>query len=149
MPVSAQMQPADVLSAAPGGWLTLPIIGRVAAGAPIAAIENTEKVIHVPAARFRYRPDYLLRVRGDSMIGAGISDRDLIAVRKQSSARPGDIVVARHGEDVTVKELRIDNGEVVLVPANEAYADIRIPADQVVIEGVYVGSLTDSETVAA
>ncbi len=122
----------------------LPIIGRVAAGSPVEAIENTEKVIHVPAAMFRYKPDYLLRVRGDSMINAGILDNDLIAVRKQSTAKPGQIVVARHDDEVTVKELQIDNGEVVLLPANDAYAPIRIPADMVTIEGVYVGLVRES-----
>lgn len=105
----------------------------------MAAIENTEKVVEVPEALFRLKPDYLLPVRGDSMIEAGIFDNDLIAVKKQSMADPGQIVVARHVDDVTVKELQIDNGEVVLLPANEAYAPIRIPAEQVVIEGVYMG----------
>lgn len=122
----------------------LPIIGRVAAGAPIEAIENTEKVIEVPAAMFRLRPDYLLRVRGDSMIDAGIHDNDLIAVKKQTTAKPGQVVVARHDDDVTVKELRIDNGDVVLVPANTAYEPIRIPAEFVTIEGVYVGLVRDA-----
>lgn len=117
----------------------LPVIGRVAAGAPVEAIENTEKVIAVPEALFRLRPDYLLRVRGDSMVDAGIMDNDLIAVRRQSTAEPGQIVVARHDGDVTVKELRVDNGDVVLVPANRAYAPIRIPGEEVVLEGVYVG----------
>lgn len=124
--------------------LGLPIIGRVAAGSPVEAIENTEKVIHVPAAMFRYKPDYLLRVRGDSMVKAGILDNDLIAVRKQSTAKPGQIVVARHDDEVTVKELQIDNGEVVLLPANDAYSPIRIPADMVTIEGVYVGLVRES-----
>lgn len=117
----------------------LPVIGRVAAGAPIEAIENTEKVVELPQAFFRLKPDYLLRVRGDSMINAGIFDNDLIAVKKQSTADAGQIVVARHDDDVTVKELQIDNGEVVLLPANDAYAPIRIPAEHVIIEGVYVG----------
>lgn len=124
--------------------LGLPIIGRVAAGSPVEAIENTEKVIHVPAAMFRYKPDYLLRVRGDSMVKAGILDNDLIAVRKQSIAKPGQIVVARHDDEVTVKELQIDNGEVVLLPANDAYSPIRIPADMVTIEGIYVGLVRES-----
>ena len=119
--------------------LGLPIIGRVAAGSPVEAIENTEKVVEVPEALFRLKPDYLLRVRGDSMVNAGIFDNDLIAVKKQSEANPGQIVVARHDDDVTVKELQIDNGDVVLLPANEAYQPIRIPAEQVIIEGVYVG----------
>lgn len=119
--------------------LGMPVIGRVAAGSPVAAIENTEKVIEVPQALFRMKPDYLLRVRGDSMTDKGILDNDLIAVKKQSTASAGEIVVARYEDEVTVKELRIDNGDVVLMPANEAYEPIRIPADDVYIEGVYAG----------
>lgn len=124
--------------------LGLPVIGRVAAGSAIEAIENTEKVIEVPAAMFRLRPDYLLRVRGDSMIDKGILDNDLIAVKKQTTAHPGQIIVARYNDEVTVKELRIDNGDVVLLPANEAYEPIRIPAEQVYIEGVYTGLVREA-----
>lgn len=122
----------------------LPIIGRVAAGTPVEAIENTEKVIQVPGAMFRLKPDYLLRVQGDSMIEAGIHDNDLIAVKRQTTAEPGQVVVARYDDEVTVKELRIDNGDVVLVPANSAYQPIRIPGEMVTIEGVYVGLLRDA-----
>lgn len=122
----------------------LPIIGRVAAGSPVEAIENTEKVVDVPGAVFRHKPDYLLRVRGDSMVDAGIFDDDLIAVKKQSTADPGQIVVARHDDDVTVKELLVDNGDVVLLPANDAHEPIRIPAEMVTIEGVYVGLVRDA-----
>lgn len=129
--------------------LSLPVIGRVAAGSPIEAVENTEKVVHVPAARFRHKPDYLLRVRGESMIDRGILDNDLIAVKRQSTAAPGEIVVARHGDDVTVKELRIEDGEVVLIPANAAHEPIRIPADMVTIEGVYVGLVREAGAHAA
>lgn len=122
----------------------LPIIGQVAAGTPIEAIENTEKVIQVPAAMFRLKPDYLLRVRGDSMIDAGIHDNDLIAVKKQTEAKPGQIVVARHDDEVTIKELRIEDGEVVLLPANSNYQPIRIPAEHVMIEGVYAGLVREA-----
>lgn len=122
----------------------LPVIGRVAAGTAIEAIENTEKVIQVPAAMFRMRPDYLLRVRGDSMVDRGILDNDLIAVKKQSTANPGEIVVARYNDEVTVKELQIDNGDVVLLPANDAYEPIRIAAEQVYIEGVYTGLVREA-----
>lgn len=122
----------------------LPIIGHVAAGSPIAAIENVETVIHVPSVMFRHRPDYLLRVRGDSMIDKGIFDNDLIAIKKQSTAHPGEIVVARHDDEVTVKELQVDNGDVVLIPANADYEPIRIPAEQVIIEGIYVGLVRDA-----
>jgi len=124
--------------------LGLPVIGRVAAGSPVEAIENTEEVIEVPQALFRLKPDYLLRVRGDSMIDKGILDNDLIAVKKQSIADAGEIVVARYDNEVTVKELQIDNGDVVLMPANETYEPIRIPADDVYIEGVYAGLVREA-----
>lgn len=124
--------------------LGLPVIGRVAAGSPVEAIENTEKVIEVPAAMFRMKPDYLLRVRGDSMVDKGILDNDLIAVKKQSTANAGEIVVARYEDEVTVKELCIDNGDVVLMPANDAYEPIRISAEDVYIEGVYTGLVREA-----
>ncbi len=117
----------------------IPLIGKVAAGGPIAAIENVEREISIPPDMFNKRPDYLLRVQGDSMIDAGILDGDLIAVKKSPTADRGQIVVARLDDEVTVKELTIENGEIVLMPHNPAYKPIRIPPDQVVIEGLYVG----------
>ncbi len=117
----------------------LPLIGKVAAGSPISAIENVEREISIPPDLFNKRPDYLLRVQGDSMIDAGILDGDLIAVKKSQTADRGQIVVARLEDEVTVKELRIEDGEIVLQPYNPAYKPIRIPPDQVFIEGIYVG----------
>lgn len=119
----------------------IPLVGKVAAGGPIAAIENVEREISIPPDLFNKRPDYLLRVQGDSMIDAGILDGDLIAVKKSQTADRGQIVVARLDDEVTVKELMIENGEIVLMPHNPAYKPIRIPPDQVVIEGLYVGLL--------
>lgn len=121
----------------------IPVIGRVAAGTPIEAIENVEREVDLPEGLFLQPPDYLLRVRGDSMIGVGILDGDLIAVRKQSIASAGEIVVARLDEEVTVKVLAIEGDEAVLLPANAAYEPIRVAKGQLVIEGVYVGLLRD------
>jgi repressor LexA len=119
----------------------IPLIGQVAAGTAIEAIENVERYVDVPAIMFRKRPDYLLRVRGDSMIDAGIHDGDWIAIRKADTAQPGEIVIAMRDGDVTVKELSIEAGYVVLKPHNKALKPIRIPPDEVSIVGVYTGGL--------
>lgn len=117
----------------------LPLIGRVAAGRPIESVEHVERVVRVPPDLFRRKPDYLLRVYGDSMFDAGIRDGDWIAVRKAETADPGQIVVASLEGEITVKTLNIDNGMVVLVPENPAYQPIRIAPENVNIVGVYVG----------
>jgi repressor LexA len=119
----------------------LPLIGQVAAGLPIEAVENVERYVNVPPDIFRRRPDYLLRVRGDSMIEAGIRDGDWIAIRKADTADSGEIVVAMRDGEVTVKELLIEEGFVVLKPHNRALAPIRIPGDEVMVVGVYTGGL--------
>lgn len=121
----------------------LPVIGRVAAGMPIEAVENVERSVPVPQGLFRQRPTYLLRVQGDSMKDAGIFDGDLIAVRKTSVARSGQIVVARLDDDVTVKTLKLNAHGATLLPANDAYTPINVSADQLVIEGIFVGLIRD------
>lgn len=123
----------------------LPVLGRVAAGLPIEAVENVERTIAVPQGLFRQRPTYMLRVQGDSMKDAGILDGDLIAVRKSNMARSGQIVVARIDDDVTVKTLRINKSSITLMPANDDYEPIRVPPDQLVIEGIFVGLIRDAD----
>jgi len=83
--------------------MQLPLIGRVAAGSPILAQEHVEKQIPVDPSLFPDKPDYLLKVRGMSMKDIGIMDGDLLAVKKASTARAGQVVVARVNDDVTVK----------------------------------------------
>lgn len=122
----------------------LPVVGKVAAGLPIEAIENVERSVPVPQGMFRQRPTYLLRVQGDSMKDAGILDGDLIAVRKSNMARSGQIVVARIDDDVTVKTLKLGNGSATLMPANDDYSPITVGADQLVIEGIFVGLIRDA-----
>ena len=121
--------------------LTLPLIGRVAAGVPILAQAHVESRFTVEQRLFSRRPDYLLRVRGQSMRDAGILDGDLIAVHRNSEARNGQIVVARVDDDVTVKTLQRKGAMVELLPANPDYAPIVIDTRRapVVIEGVMVG----------
>lgn len=117
----------------------LPLIGSVAAGLPIEAIENIEAYITIPEIIKRNKPTFLLRVRGDSMIDAGILDGDLIAVRKTNTAELGQIVVARIDDEVTVKTLDRQGDMVVLQPANDCYQPIVLVAEDLAIEGRFVG----------
>ena len=125
----------------PGGN-GLPIIGRVAAGSPLLAVEHIEDTCDVPPSLFSPRADFLLRVRGDSMTGAGILDGDLLAVHKTTEARDGQIVVARIEDEVTVKRLqRPRRDQVLLLPENEDYDPIEVDLrrQELVIEGLSVG----------
>ena len=123
--------------------LSLPLVGRVAAGAPILSEGHVEGRFALDPALFRPRPDFLLRVEGDSMVEAGIGDGDLIAVHRTPVADPGRIVVARLEGEITVKRLARDGAGWQLLPANAAYAPIRIPASATdfAIEGLYVGAI--------
>ena len=123
----------------------VPLLGKVAAGLPIEAIENVERSIAVPQGLFRQRPTYMLRVQGDSMKDVGILDGDLIAVRKSNMARSGQIVVARIDDEVTVKTLRMEKSGILLMPANDAYEPIRVSPDELVIEGIFIGLIRDAD----
>jgi repressor LexA len=132
-------------SAGPAG--EIPLVGRVAAGAPILAIEHVEERYRIDPGLFHPRPDYLLRVRGDSMRDAGILDGDLLAVRQSLEARDGQIVVARIEDEVTVKFLQRAGDRVRLLPANPDYAPIEIDPgrQELVIEGIGVGVIRTLE----
>jgi len=119
--------------------LTLPLIGRVAAGSPILAQEHIEQQYAVSPGLFSATPDYLLRVKGLSMRDIGILDGDLLAVRKASEARNGQIVVARLGEEVTVKRWQRDGDEAWLLPENPDFQPIRVPHEGFALEGLAVG----------
>jgi repressor LexA len=118
--------------------LGLPLIGSVAAGSPLLATENQRGRVQMDAALFNPRADYLLQVRGNSMTGVGILDGDLLAVHKTSEARDGQIVVARLGDEVTVKRLVNRNGKIELLAENPDYPPIPVD-DSLVIEGLAVG----------
>lgn len=119
---------------------TLPVIGRVAAGSPILAIENREDEISLDAALFHPRPDYGLRVHGDSMTGAGIDDGDLLMVHRTPEAHSGQIVVVRINDEVTVKRLRRRGRGIYLDAENPRYGPIHISrGDDFAIEGLSVG----------
>ncbi|KGF31301.1 MULTISPECIES: transcriptional repressor LexA [Oligella] len=119
---------------------TLPLIGRVAAGNPILAQAHIEKEIPVDPAMFEDKADYLLRVRGESMIDIGIYDGDLLAVKKSQSAHNGQIVVARINDDVTVKRFQKGANRITLIAENQHFAPIIVtPQDEFAIEGLAVG----------
>ena len=119
----------------------LPLLGRIAAGAPILAASNIEDYVNVDPALFRPAADFLLRVRGDSMKDADILDRDLRAGHRTNQARNGQIVVARIGDEATVKYYRRQGQLVRLEAANPAYAPIEIDLreQELAIEGLATG----------
>ncbi len=120
--------------------LVVPVVGRVAAGAPILAAENVAREINIDAALFDQTPDYMLEVRGMSMRDVGILDGDLLAVKKTNEARSGQIVVARIEEDVTVKRLVRERTRVVLQAENPDFEPIIITEPSTfAIEGIAVG----------
>lgn len=110
----------------------LPLVGSVAAGAPILAEEHVEEWVDAP-----FPGDFVLRVRGDSMIEDGILDGDMVVVRKQDTARDGEIVVARIEDEATVKRIYRENGHIRLQPANAAYEPIVV--DEAHVLGRVVG----------
>lgn len=120
--------------------LSLPVLGRVAAGAPIDAAAEHEGQMLFDRAAFFPRPDYLLRVKGDSMRDDGILDGDLIAVQRAAVAENGQIVVARIDGEITVKRLQRRREKILLLPRNPDYAPIEVPPDaDFAIEGLYCG----------
>mgnify|MGYP001095776055 FL=1 len=121
----------------------LPLLGRIAAGAPILAVENIEEHVAIDGSLFSPHADFLLRVRGDSMRDANILDGDLLAVHRTAHADNGQIVVARLDDEATVKYYERRGHRVRLVPANADYVPIEIDLRQreLVIEGLAVGVL--------
>ncbi|MNF79267.1 LexA repressor [compost metagenome] len=119
----------------------LPVIGRVAAGAPILAQQNIEESCRINPDFFHPRADYLLRVRGMSMKDIGIYDGDLLAVHSTREARNGQVVVARLDDEVTVKRFKREGDKVWLVAENTEFAPIEVNLDEqdLVIEGLSVG----------
>jgi repressor LexA len=117
----------------------LPLLGYVAAGAPIEAIVGNE-TIEVPESLVGKRDTYVLRVRGDSMIDEQIRDGDFVIVEDRRTAENGETVVALlSGSDVTLKKFYRENGQIRLQPANPSVAPIVIEADLVQVQGVVIG----------
>lgn len=121
--------------------LGLPLVGSVAAGSPILAVENVQGRYALDASLFSPRADFLLRVRGLSMIDIGIFDGDLIAVHRTPEARDGQIVVARLQDEVTVKRFQRHRDHIELIAENADYAPIIVKPGQpdFAIEGIAVG----------
>jgi repressor LexA len=125
--------------------LMLPLIGRVAAGSPILAQEHVDQTYHVERSLFQRTPDYLLKVRGMSMRDAGIMDGDLLAVQATKEAKNGQIVVARLGDDVTVKRFMRRQHLIELHAENPDYKTIVVePGEAFEIEGLAVGLIRNS-----
>jgi len=131
-----------------GRLLELPVIGRVAAGSPILAEEHVQGRYQVDPNLFTPRADYLLRVRGMSMRDVGILEGDLLAVHKTQEARTGQIVVARLGDEVTVKRLRRRGSVVALEAENPEFAPIEVDLrrDALGIEGIAVGVIRNAKS---
>ena len=125
--------------------LALPLIGRVAAGSPILAQEHIQQTWCVESSLFERKPDYLLKVRGMSMRDVGIMDGDLLAVQQTREARNGQIVVARLGDEVTVKRLRRTAHAIELLPENPDFPVIVVqPGEPFEIEGLAVGLIRNT-----
>ena len=140
---SGGTDPVDV--PAPG-TMSVPLVGRVAAGSPILAQEHIERSYAIEPHLFTRRPDYLLKVRGLSMRDAGILDGDLLAVQRGARAQVGQIVVARLGDEVTVKRLRHGSAGIELHPENPDFPVIHVQPDDpdFCIEGLAVGLIRNS-----
>ena len=119
----------------------LPLLGRIAAGQPIEAV-NTPETLDVPTWMHTQAPCYVLQVKGDSMIDEGILDGDFVVIEKRSHARNGEIVVALvDGEDATLKRIEQRASSTILHPANSTMSAMTYHPDQVEIQGVLVGQM--------
>ena len=140
-PAPVEMAAAAAIAAATANTLLLPLYGRVAAGVPTLAQGNIEETIAIDRVLFRPRADFLLRVHGQSMRDAGIAHRDILAVHRTPQALNGQIVVARLGDEATVKYYRRRGSLLRLEPANPDFAPLEIDLrrDACEIEGIVVG----------
>ncbi len=123
--------------------VSVPVVGRVAAGYPILAIEDIECYVHVPDSFKRGRELFALRVQGESMIKAGIFDNDIVVVNRTPVAENGEIVVALVGEEATVKRFYKEDGHYRLQPENDSFEPIIV--DEVVLLGKVVSLIRNYE----
>ena len=134
--IEVRRDPASGAAVDRGPVRHVPLVGDVAAGTDVLAQENVEELVPVPADLTGDGELFMLRVRGDSMIDAGIFDGDLVVVRSQVTAEKGDVVVAGiPGEEATVKTFQRKGGKVVLVPANERLEPMVFDPDEVEVFG--------------
>ena len=125
--VGNQMNPAEQKFYTSKEMVDVPIVGKVAAGAPLLAVENIEDSFPLPIDFVGNSDTFMLRVRGDSMIDAGILDGDLVLVRKQNTANNGEIVVALVDDSATVKKFYKEKGFIRLQPQNQFMQPILVP----------------------
>ncbi len=118
--------PEEDAPAGPTRLVRVPVLGRIAAGEPLLAVEGHDEAIYVDADSIGTGQFFALRVKGDSMTNAGIHEGDLVVVRRQPVAGSGDIVAALLGDEATVKRLRIGRDGVFLMPENERYQPIAV-----------------------
>jgi repressor LexA len=128
--------------------LGIPVVGRVAAGNPILAEQHIQGRFQIDPSLFKPRADYLLKVRGMSMRDAGILDGDLLAVHRSAEARSGQVVIARLGNEVTVKRFKRQGNQVQLLPENPDFEPILVDLkrDFFAIEGIAVGIIRNGKT---
>lgn len=127
----------------------LPLLGQIAAGAPILAQEHVENLIPVPSEMVRnMQGAFVLRVKGDSMSGEGINPRDLVVIKPQQTANHGDLVAVLMGDEATVKRIHFNGTQVRLMPSNPAYDPIIIDREDASVIGRIVGLMRDYEGMA-
>lgn len=117
--------------------LEIPLYGKIAAGTPIEAIADMSEKINIPLQMIRGGEYYALTIEGDSMIEAGIMNGDTVIIKRSSTAQNGDIVVALVDDnEATLKQIKKDGRDILLIPKNEAYQTRRLPAERVKIQGI-------------
>ncbi len=132
-----------------GKVIMLPLLGQIAAGAPILADSHVEEMMPVPGDMVRgIKGAFLLRVKGDSMTGDGIRPRDLVVIRPQQRADHNDLVAVLIGEEATVKRVHFDSDAVRLMPSNPAYEPIIVDREDSHIIGKVIGLIRDYEGMA-
>ncbi len=142
MPVAPQH---ELTLAASDDTLRLPVLGQVAAGVPIGADIGSDDYVLLDRTFFSPAPNYLLRVKGDSMRDEGIFDGDLVGVHRTQDARSGQIVVARIDDEITIKLLKVGKDGIRLLPRNPDYLPIEVqPGQDFAIEGLYCGLVRPS-----
>jgi repressor LexA len=123
-----------------GNAVYLPLVGTIAAGTPITAMENIEGMVPVPPEMVKnVQGAFVLRVKGDSMIDEHIMPRDLVIIKPQSTAENGDLVAVLLGDEATVKRIHFTNGRARLIPANAAYEPIEINCEDARVIGKVIG----------
>ena len=139
-----KLKPSSILEeekkreeASHNGMVEIPLYGKIAAGTPIEAIANESERFSVPYDMVSRGQYYALTVEGDSMVNIGIMDGDTVIIKKADTANNGDIVVALVDEsEATLKEIKKENGEVLLIPKNDNYQIRRFPASRVRVQGI-------------